>query len=199
MNKINNHSFSFVENSIESSPTLNSRKNIISGPRIGDYWFHSPGLEMPDIREEGPFPIQGNIGSLLKQEGNNNYNSCSNKLTIGGGPNCVGVFNKDIYTENNTCGKNCDMEGPESYGIQNFGFINNIDTNMHGLHAYKNIRAGSEGKGPSNVYGCYESIPNLKDPGNNTCITDYDEFEANTVGNFTKLDNWKKFANYTYN
>ena len=162
------------------------KKNIISGPRMGDYWFHSPGLEVPEVREEGPFPIQGNIGSLLKQEAMGNYAMCTRNNEVSGSPNCTGVFVPDIYTQNNTCGEHCKLKGPESYGIQNFGFINNTFTDMHGLHAYKNVRAGSEGKTPSNEYGCYEFVPGLvaKD---NTCKIDYSTFESNTVGNWTAL------------
>jgi hypothetical protein len=192
-------SYFFIENSIENAPTLNSRKNIIAGPRKGDYWFHSPGLEMPDLREEGPFPVQGNIGSLVKQEGLNNFANCTGGPSIGGGPNCTGTFIKDIYTETNTCGENCKMNGPESYGIQNFGIKDGVSTNMHGLHAYKNERAGTEGTGPANIYGCYENVPNLKPSAGNTCELNYNKFESNTVGNFTKLPSWQKFAKYSYN
>lgn len=196
--KSNTQTYSFIDSSVEYSPIVNARKNIISGPRPKDYWFHSSGQEMPEIREEGPFPIQGNIGSLLKQEAINNYASCSNKTSIGGAPNCTGVFDKDIYSESNTCGENCSITGPESYGIQNFGIKNESMTNMHGLHSYDNIRAGSEGKGPANIYGCYESIPSLKVGDNGACVTDYSKYEGNTVGDFTKLESWQKFAGYSY-
>lgn len=196
--KSNTPTFSFIDSSVEFSPMLNARKNIIAGPGPKDYWNHSPGLSVPDIQENGPLPIQGNIGSLLKQEGLNNYESCSNKTSIGGGPNCAGVFDKDIYTSTNTCGDNCSITGPESYGLQNFGFKNDMMTNTHGLHAYENVRAGTEGKGPAGEYGCYESIPNLKVGNNGACITDYGKFESATVGNFTKLENWQKFAGYSY-
>lgn len=191
-------SYFFIENSVENAPTLNSRKNIISGPRKGDYWFHSPGLEMPDLREEGPLPVQGNIGSLLKQEGLNNFENCNGGPSIGGGPNCSGTFNKDIYTETDTCGEYCKMKGPESYGIQNFGIKDGVGTNMHGLHAYKNERAGTEGTGPSNIYGCYETVPNLKPSAGNTCELDYDKFAANSVANWTNTEQGKRITRYNY-
>ena len=186
-----------ISNSLAEGPTLNSRKNIIAGPNDGDYFFHSRGLEVPEYREEGPFPIQGNIGSLIKQEGISNYASCSNNISIGGSPNCTGVFNKDIYTVDNTCGSNCKLGAPEAFGMQSFG-MKDPYTNIHGLHAYENIRAASEGKGPSDVYGCYEFVPNLSKSAGNTCQLDYNNFESNTVGDFTKLDSWKQFSNYRY-
>jgi hypothetical protein len=196
--KSNTPTFSFIDSSVEFSPMLNARKNIISGPGPKEYWNHSPGLSVPDIKEEGPLPLQGNIGSLLKQEGLNNYESCLNKTSIGGGPNCTGVFNNDIYTSTNTCGDNCSITGPESYGMQNFGMQNGMMTNMHGLHAYENVRAGTEGKGPAGVYGCYESIPNLKVGNNGACVTDYDKFEANTIGNWQNTEQGKRITQYNY-
>jgi hypothetical protein len=162
------------------------KQNIIAGPKQGDYWNHSQGLETPEYREEGPFPVQGNIGSLLIQE-STNYNSCSTKDPISGGPNCTGVFNGDIYSRTNTCGDNCKLQAPESFGMQDFGMTSDKTTNIHGLHAYENIRAGSEGKGPASVYGCYEFVPNMKKSFDNTCQIDYSTFENNTVGNWTVL------------
>jgi hypothetical protein len=192
-------SYSHIQNSLDQGPTLNVRKNIISGPNPGDYWFHSKGLETPEYREEGPFPIQGNIGSLLKQEQNANYSMCGSNISIGGAPNCTGVFNQDIYTTSNTCGSNCTLQAPEAFGIQSFGMDNRDNlTNIHGLHAYQNIRAGSEGRGPSDQYGCYEWVPSLQKTPGNSCELNYTPFTNETVGDFTKLPNWKKFAGYTY-
>ncbi len=173
----------------------NSKKNIISGPGLHDYWNHSYGLERPVVREEGPFPIQGNIGSLLKQEEDGNYSNCNQNSLVGGSPNCVGVFNKDIYTKENTCGENCDSIGVESYGLNSFGMIKGIDTNIHSLHAYQNIRAGVDGQGPSADYGCYEWVPTLTKTNNNSCKNNYSTYEQYTVGDFTKLNNWKSFTN----
>lgn len=188
--------YSSVQNS--QGPVLNEMKNIISGPRPGDYWYHSRGLEVPEIREEGPFPIQGNIGSLLKQEQNDNYAMCNHNVSVGGGPNCTGVFNKDYYTTSDTCGENCVIGAPESFGIQSFGMTKDKMTNIHGLHAYQNVRAGIEGKGPSDEYGCYEWVPNLQKTPGNSCQLNYTPFEASTIGDFTKLNNWQKFAKYNY-
>jgi hypothetical protein len=189
-----NKSYSYINEKNSMGDMKNTMKNIIAGPKQGEYWNHSTGLEVADVLSESAFPIQGNIGSLIKQEGINNYASCSMTDKIGGGPNCVGVFNKDIYTSTDECGNNCRMSGPESYGMQSFGMVNKEITNIHGLHAYKNIRAGAEGQGTSNTYGCYENIPSLKNVGGK-CETDYSKFEVNTVGDFTKLNNWQKFNN----
>jgi hypothetical protein len=191
-------SYSYVQNALNQGPTLNSRKNIISGPRSGDYWYHSKGLETPSYREEAAWPVQGNIGSLLKQEQNNNYAMCSSNISVGGGPNCSGVFNKDVYTTENTCGDNCVMGAPEAFGIQSFGMTNDKLTNIHGLHAYDNVRAGSEGKGPSDDYGCYEFLPALDKTKGNSCQLNYSTYEANTVADFTKLPQAQSFVNYNY-
>lgn len=51
----------------------------------------------PLVREEGPFPIQGNIGSLFKNE----------------------LFVADMYTKKDTCGEECVVVAPFSYGEQN--------------------------------------------------------------------------------
>jgi hypothetical protein len=190
--------YGFLQNNLAQGPTLNSRKNIISGPNMGDYWSHSSGLEKPMYREEGPLPIQGNIGSLLKQEQLGNYAMCSNNTSIGGGPNCTGVFNKDLYTTVDTCGDNCKLSAPESFGIQSFGMTDDKMTNIHGLHAYQNIRAGVEGKGPSDSYGCYEFIPNLGKTSGNSCELNYSKFENETAGDFTSLPSWKQFSSYNY-
>jgi hypothetical protein len=191
--------YSHIQNSLQQGPSLNGRKNIIAGPKPGDYWDHSRGLETPEYREEGPFPIQGNIGSLIKQEGNGNWSNCGNNVSIGGGPNCTGVFNSDFYTTSNTCGENCTIGAPEAFGIQSFGMDNRDNlTNIHGLHAYQNVRAAVEGRGPSDKYGCYEWVPNLQKTPGNSCQLNYTPFEAVTTGDFTKLSNWQNFANYTY-
>jgi len=188
-------SYSYIQNSLESGSTQNSRKNIISGPGK-TYWNHSPGLEAPEIAEDGPFPIMGNIGSLLKQEGNNNYASCSSNVQVGGSPNCVGVFNSDVYTKKNTCGDNCKLQAPEAFGMQSFGMNEDKLTNIHSLHSYKNVRAASEGRGPSSSYGCKEWLPALRKTAGDSCEIDYSKWESSTTGNFTKLPN--NFTNYTY-
>ncbi len=162
----------------------NKTKNLISGPEPGDYWNHSGGLYTPLVREEGPFPVQGNIGALLKQEAYDNYSSCDINSKIGGSPNCTGVFNKDIYTDVNTCGDSCFLSGPEIYGDQNFGLSNGA-ANVHGLHAYKNERAAADGQ-TAGPYGCYEFVPNLvKQDG--VCKIDYSGYVATQVGDWSKL------------
>ncbi len=170
----------------------NQKYNLISGPRPTDYWFHyGSALEVPEYREEGAFPVQGNIGELLKQEANGNYAFCGRNdgNNVSGSPSCSGVFNPDIYTFNDTCGENCLMNGPESYGIQNFGMINNTPTpNIHALHAYSNILAATDGQQSNDLYGCYEWVPGMKKVGD-TCMLDYSTFESNTVGDWTKVHN----------
>lgn len=190
--------YSQIMGALDQGPMLNSRKNIIAGPNPSSYWYHSRGLEVPEYREEGPFPIQGNIGALLKQEGNNNYASCTNNISIGGAPNCTGVFNPDIYTTSNTCGDNCLLGAPEAFGMMDFGMGSDKLTNIHGLHAYQNKRAGVEGRGPSQEYGCYEWVPNLTPTSGNSCQLNYFDFEQNTVGDWTRLPANKGITNYTY-
>lgn len=190
---------SMFMNALSSGPQMNSLSNIVSGPNSGDYWNHSSGLEKPDRREEGPFPIQGNIGSLLKQEANQNYAFCSTSIPfIGGSPNCTAAssFKSDIYTSSDTCGSNCELKYPESFGGKNFGLVEDaLTTNSHGLHAYKNVRASAEGSGPSDVYGCYEWTPRLTQKGNSCVLDQYPAYQQ--VGDWTKLAQ-NTMGNYTY-
>lgn len=190
--------YSHIQNSLQQGPTFNSRKNIIAGPNQGDYWNHSRGLETPDYREEGPWPPQGNIGSLVRQEGINNYASCSGNISISGGPNCTGVFNNDVYTISDTCGTNCQMSAPEAFGMNNFGMTGDKLTNIHGLHAYQNVRAGVPGQGPSSDYGCFEWEPRLKKSDGNSCVFDFSSVEPRTVGDWTKLPQARSIVGYQY-
>lgn len=190
--------------SLNSRPQMNSQKNILSGPLPGQYWNHSADLTAPLTREEGPWPILGNVGSLLKQEVTN-YGNCSTALPdIGGSPNCTArsAFVPDIYTSANYCGENCELKYPEAYGDQSFGMIkddsgNYILTTSHGLHGYDNIRAISEGKGPSSSYGCLEWIPQLSSTSDDSCSmnppTSYQQ-----VGDWTKLSQNKNIVNYSF-
>jgi len=193
-NKNDLPSYDLIQGALGQGPSMNSRRNIIAGPAHNEHWNHSPGLEKPDVAEEGPLPIMGNIGELIKQEADD-YSRCSNNINIGLGPNCSGAFVPDIYTFNNTCGDKCVISYPESIGIQNFGIDKKSLSSIppHGLHAYQNVRVASEGLGLSNEYGCYEMIPNLKRV-NNSCQLDY-KFEGQTTGDFTKLSNWQSFIN----
>jgi hypothetical protein len=182
--------YSYLQDASQYNKFINSDKNIISGPGDHVFWNHSPGLQAPDPREEGAFPIQGNIGSLLKQEGLNNYANCSTTNLIGGSPDCTNAFQSDIYTTK-ACGNECKIDMASSMGIKNFGFTDEeYVPEIHGLHAYKNVRAGSAGQTTSPEYGCYEDIPNLKMGKNNVCEYDY-KFSSNTVGDFTQLSNWQ--------
>lgn len=190
--------------SLSSSPQMNSKRNILSGPLPGQYWNHSSGLTAPLTREEGPFPILGNVGSLLKQEVYN-YDNCSASLPeIGGSPNCTArsSFVPDIYTRGNYCGDNCELKNPEAYGDQSFGMIKDesgeyILTNSHGLHGYDNIRAITEGKGPSSVYGCLEWIPNLNSTSDDSCSMNPPN-AYQQVGDWTKLSQNKSIVNYSF-
>ena len=71
-------------------------------------------------------------------------------------------------------------------------------TNIHGLHAYQNVRAAVEGKGPSDEYGCYEWVPNLQKTSGNSCQLNYSPFEQLTVGNWTKLPQAQSIVGYNY-
>ncbi len=181
--------YSYLQDASQYNKFTNSDKNIISGPGDHVFWNHSPTLQTPDTREEGAFPIQGNIGALLKQEGINNYASCSNTNPIGGSPNCTNAFTSDIYTTE-ACGNDCKIDVASSIGMKNFGLVDENMTEIHGLHAYKNVRAGSAGQTTNSKYGCYEDLPNLKIGKNNVCEYDY-KYEKETVGDFTKVSGWQ--------
>lgn len=170
---------------------INEKQNIIAGPNINPgnpgmmYWNHSKGDQTPMEREEGPFPVQGNIGSLIRDEASSNFNNCSNNYDISGSKNCTNVFYPDQFTIKNTCGSECILKAPESFGDKNFGLTNNITyTNAHGLHAYQNIRAGAEGQ--SDQSGCYEFIPNIGKSENGVCGLKPQPIYQQ-VGDWTKL------------
>lgn len=195
-------------NSLGSGPTMNVRENIIAGPKSGQYWNHSPNYERPEIREEGPFPVQGNIGSLMSLDPT--YKSCSplidNVLVpdINSSPNCAGVFKPDIYTTQNTCGVDCEMKFPESYGDKDFGYPEKMPwyyktSNAHQVHTYMNLRAGMPGQGPENNMGCYEWIPNVSsDKETNSCVLNQEEV-YNQVGSWNKLKQFSNMQNVYYN
>jgi hypothetical protein len=184
-------------------PQMNSKNNIIAGPGKGEYWNHSPGLEKPVLREEGPFPVQGNIGGLVRHEGLHNFSKCTGLPDISGSPNCTGNnFIPDIYTSKDTCGSECTTSYPESFGDKSFGLIGEGSskvkvTNSHGLHSYTNVRAAAEGQGPSDEYGCYEWSPRLtKTKGNSCTLNQYPAYQ--TVGNWANLPEANGITNYTY-
>ncbi len=188
-------------NALYQGPQMNTKHNIIAGPQPGEYWNHSPGLERPIIREEGPFPVQGNVGSLVASEGRGNFNECGHGLpNISGSPNCTSpsAFKSDMYTRADTCGAECTLSYPEAFGGKSFGMSGgDVITNAHALHAYKNERAATEGRGPSQTYGCYEWVPKLGKTNGNSCMLDqYPEFQQ--VGDWQKLSENKGIVNYTF-
>ncbi len=176
-------------NSLASGPMMKTKQNILSGPGPRDYWAHSPGAETPMVNEEGPFPIQGNIGSILKQE-SSDFASCIGGPEIGSSPNCTGEFKADMYTVSDTCGSECKLKYPESYGLKDFGFPNGTTklSNAHQVHAYANVRAGMPGQMANN--GCYESIPNVSaNPQTGAC-----ELVPNKV--YSQVGEWNLLPMY---
>lgn len=187
-----------VMNALMEGPQLNVRSNIIAGPGDKDYWYHSPGAQVPMIiPEEGPFPVQGNIGSLLKL--GPSFSSCEGPVNgsnpnIGSSPNCTGVFIPDTYTVEDTCGSQCKMKYPESYGLKDFGFgagtnPDNKITNAHQIHAFQNLRAGMAGQMDNN--GCYEWIPRLT-PNASTGAC-----ELNQKPVYSQVGPWNKLKRYS--
>lgn len=197
-------------NQLGQGPTMNTKSNIISGPNPMSYWNHSPGFEKPEVREEGPLPIQGNVGALLANEATNNYALCSPSVDgqtipeIGSSPNCSGYFKPDLYTLEDTCGAECQLKYPESYGEKDFGFPDNMPwnkkiTNAHQVHAYQNIRAANPGQGPSKELGCYEWIPNVSsDKEAGTCVLDQEPV-YDQVGAWNKLPMYANLQKVTWN
>ena len=161
-------------NALGQAPSLNVKNNITAGPNPMSYWNHSPGAERPLIREEGPFPVQGNVSSIIADESTNmkycgNITGTDTKLpNIGSSPNCSGSFVPDVFTPKDTCGENCYIKYPESFGDKDFGFPEKMAwqqkvTNAHQIHAYQNVRAPMPGQGPSvnPALGSYEWIPRV--------------------------------------
>ncbi len=185
-----------IMNSLSNGPEMNSKQNIIAGPNSMSYWNHSPGAEKPEVREQGPFPIQGNIGSLVREESMGNYQQCSSTgPEVGSAKNCTGTFNSDIYTKNNTCGSNCDMKYPESYGLKDFGFPETMPwdkkvSNSHQIHSFQNLRAGMPGTGPSEELGCYEWVPRVSsNKETNSCV-------LNPEPVYEQVPSWNKLPVY---
>ncbi len=191
-------------NSLQNGPKMNTRQNIIAGPGPNQYWNHSPGAQVPIVQEEGPFPIQGNIGSLVAQEAID-YSLCSGGPDISSGPNCSGSFKDDIFTVSNTCGEECKLKYPESYGLKDFGFPKDMPssekiTNAHQLHSYDNQRAGAPGQDCS--MGPLEFIPRITDSGRDTgaCIMNRDPV-YNAVSDWSRLPMYENitYANFSKN
>lgn len=161
--------------------------NIISGPGPRDYFYHSPGALTPLVPEEGPFPVQGNIGQMLTNEAKE-YKYCDGEQ-IGGGPNCTGYFIPDAFTTENTCGKECKLGMPELIGMQNFGYSNgDYSNNSHSLHTYQLLRAGSPGK--QSTTGCIEWIPNVSSNNVGSC-------ELNARPEYRTTGQWNMLPQYS--
>ena len=176
--------------------TINTKQNIIAGPNQGDYWFHSPSLQQPLEREEGPLPIQGNIGALIAHEARGSYSKCNKSDTalLGDSPNCTGSFVPDHYTQQNTCGAECVMKYPESIGDQSFGTKQGAPlTNIHSLHAYENVRAGSPGQNTvGGSYGCYSWIPSNAKQAETCVLAQPGPYQ--TVGDWSKLPQYQSIV-----
>ena len=164
-----------LQNALGSGPVLNVRNNIIAGPGPHDYFFHSPGSKIPEVNEEGAWPPQGNIGSLVRQEAFD-YKYCNTGTPgipdVGLSPNCTSAFIPDSYTTKDTCGLNCVTKYPESFGDKDFGFPKDMPyynkvSNAHQVHVYSNLRAGAPGQ--TAMTGCIESVPNVTPNSQGTC------------------------------
>jgi hypothetical protein len=183
--------------------SINTQSNVIAGPNTKPwvprmmYWNDSPPGLTPMEREEGPFPVQGNVGQLVKDE-TNNYTKCGNSYDISGSRNCNTYFDADHFTPSYTCGSNCVLSAPESFGDKDFGLEQTATkyTNAHGIHAYQNIRAGAGGQ--SSQSGCYEFIPNTGKTSTGTCMLDPNP-QYDQVGNWTKLAENKSIVSSSFN
>jgi len=184
----------------------NQTTNIISGPNTKPWkpglmnWSHSPGDQKPMEREEGPLPIQGNIGQLVKDEVTE-FRSCGKGLArnykTGGSGNCTSAFYPDHFTPKDTCGDNCVLSAPESFGDKDFGLRGNQKyTNAHGIHALENVRAGAGGQ--SSQSGCYEFIPGVAPGNNGTCAMSPNPVYEQ-VGNWTRLKENKNLTRSSFN
>jgi hypothetical protein len=186
---------------------MNNTQFIIAGPGQRDFFYHSPGTEMALQNEEGPFPVQGNIGVLMVQDPT--YAKCINDSMVappvGSSPNCTNSFTPDLYTTTDTCNDECLTKYPESYGLKDFGFPDNFKwqdkvTNAAGIHAYKNQRAVMPGQGPGTALGPAEWIPRIGVSNQDTGFMDPNP-AYQQVGNFGTLPqfnnlsqiNWTKF------
>lgn len=185
---------------LSQSPQMNANNNILYGPGPQEYWNHSPGASRPMVREEGPFPVTGNVGSLMT-----NLNKCGSVdgqslPNVSGSPNCSAQFAPDMYTTRNTCPDNCAVTYPESYGGKDFGYPEGVPkiSNSHQVHAMQNTRASMEGQGPANTFGCYEFTPRISVSGqHNTCSLNQQEVYSQ-VGqwNFLPKYNNVQYANF---
>ncbi len=187
-------------------PLLNNTQYIIAGPGPRDYYNHSPGTMKPLIQENGPFPMLGNIGSVLANDPL--YKDCTMDSNIApnisSSPNCTVAFKPDMYTKNNTCGAECTMKYPESYGLKDFGFPtdstwNTKVTNAGSLHAFDNLRAAGPGQGPGTL-GSLEWLPNTSIRGSGYTSTGFmDPNPAyEQVNNFLDIPGYENLSKVTW-
>jgi hypothetical protein len=183
-------------NALADGPQMNTQNYIIDGPGPMEYWNHSSGAERPMIKEEGPFPIQGSIGSLIAAQGTD-FLSCGRDATgqslpmVGSSPNCSGSFKPDLYTIRDTCGDECSSKYPESFGQKDFSFNKDQPwqtkvTDAHQIHAMQNLRAGMPGEGPASI-GAYEWIPRVSPVTSQNSFAWDQEPVFQQVGNFLEL------------
>ncbi len=185
---------------MDNSEQINTKQFIIAGPNKRDYFFHNPGLTQALQQEESSFPVQGNIGSLMVQDPN--YSNCINDIMfappINSSPNCSNAFTPDLYTKVDTCGDECLVKYPESYGLKDFGFPEGTKwqdkiTNASSIHAYKNQRAVMPGQGSGSMMGAAEWIPRIGISDQDTGFLDPNP-AYEQVGNFLKLPQYKNLS-----
>lgn len=145
---------------VDNTDFINTKSNIISGPEPHSYWNHSKDDENPINREEGPLPILGNIGVLLKEQKSGNFSNCDHTKLVGGSPDCTNNFVPDEFTKSNTCTGNCKLGALERYGDTSFGLIDGIKTDSYILSSMSNTRAMNTNK-KSNEYKEYSFVPQL--------------------------------------
>jgi len=202
---------------------LSKRQRLIqnTGGVFNPYYQHSPGAEQPLIREEGPLPIQGNIGSVIGRSTNGlNKGPMGEGITVGGGGNLSAINSHLMVT------------APELYGSSSFGLVGSFDfegksslgngmksssrkpnkqvlrtqqPQAHEIAGY-NWRVAAAGQGPSkpgvnrptpNNTPCNAWIP-AQNPNNcGTCSLDYDIRKSayQQVGNWSAKTLWPGVEN----
>lgn len=98
---------------------LTPQQKLIKNTRgvFNPYYQHSPGEEQPLVREEGPLPIQGNVGSIIGRSSNGlNEGPRGEGITVGGGGNLTAKKNPHLM-----------VTAPELYGSSSFGLVGSFD------------------------------------------------------------------------
>jgi len=203
---------------------LTRQQKLIQNTRgvFNPYYQHSPGAEQPLIREEGPLPIQGNVGSIIGRSVNGlNKGPMGEGITVGGGGNLSAKKNLKMM-----------VTAPELYGSSSFGLVGSFDyedksglgdgtRSSSGLPASNvlrkqqpqaheiagfNWRVAPAGQGPSkpgvnkptpNNTPCNAWIP-AQNPNNcGTCSLDYDIRKSayQQVGNWSAKNLWPGVEN----